>query len=254
MPMPLEPVPAPQPRGLRYGLLTVANGPLELPEPGRISGVSYDPVSCGRAHTWPHVEESPGEKVFDARPDTVEAHSFTVYGSLNTGSLGTSQTDLRAELLRNLASGEQTQVEAELAAQLATDGIALGQAASVLEAVSHLEQWVYGTNDYGHVAYLHASPGVAALAADAGLVVQDGPLKRTPFGTLWSIGGGYHPGLMWVTGQVTVWRSSEPFVPPLDQVLNRTTNQYNLIAEREYAVAWDCAAAGVSVDIPGGSP
>jgi hypothetical protein len=33
------------------------------------------------------------------------------------------------------------------------------------------------------------------------------------------------------------------FVPEPRQLLNRTNNQYHLIAEREYAVSYDCVAA-----------
>lgn len=246
--MPPETVPAPQPRGIRYGLFTVANGPLELAVHGRGGGVQYEPVSCGQAHTYPiECDDSPPEMVFDPGTGTVAFEPFLVYGSLTCGSAGKTQADLRAEVTRNLTSGEQTQAETAMAALLTAGATGLGAATLVVDAVSQLEQWIHGTADYGHVATLHASVGVAAWAADAGLVVQDGPVKRTPFGSVWSFGGGYPDDIIWVSGQPTVWRSPDIDVPPLDQVLDRATNQYSIVASREYVVGYDCAAASVTL-------
>lgn len=255
--MPPDSVPAPQPRGLRYGLFSVANGPLTLPEKGRGGGIQYDPETCGHAHSFPVdcPDESPTpEKTFDEFPDTIVAEPFVAYGSLTCGSAGRSQGELEAVVRRNLASGEQSQAEAELAVLLAAESAGLGSTINVVSAVSQLEQWLYGiaTSDYGHVGYLHASPDVAAHAGDANLIVDQGPVKRTPYGTLWSIGGGYPPGTVFISGQVTVWRSADVWVPPLDQVLDRSTNQYFLVAEREYAVAFDCVANSIDLDLLGG--
>lgn len=243
-------VAAPQPRGLRYGLFTAANGPLELAIHARAGGVAYVPDSCGRARRWP-IENPPDgpAKVFDTAPAVIEAEPVIVYGSLTTGSAGYSSQELIDRVTRNLESGEQTQAEAELAERLAAADTALGAATNTVDAVSTLEQWLYGTSGYGHVGYLHASPDVAAYAADAGLVVQNGPLKVTPYGSIWSIGGGYPAGTVYATGQVTVWRASDIAVTPPDQVLDRSTNQYHLIAEREYALAWDCLAASVTLTL-----
>lgn len=256
--MPPEGVLAPQPRGLRYGLFTVANGPLTLPDKGRGGGIKYDPESCGHAHTYP--VECPGEspaldKIFDEFPDTIVAEPFVVYGSLQCGSAGRTQAELAAAARRNLTSGEQSQAEAELAVLLDAGSVGLGAAVDVVDAVSRLEQWLYGIDsaDYGHVGYLHASPEVAAYAAEASLIVDQGAMKRTPFGSLWSIGGGYPEGTLYASGQVTVWRSADIFVPDLDQTLDRSTNQYYVVAEREYAVSFDCVANSITLDL-GGSP
>jgi len=256
--VPADNVPAPQPRGLRYGLFTVANGPLPLPAHGAGGGVIYQPESCGHAHSYPVdcPDESPTpEKIFDSMPDPVTAEPFVVYGSLQCGSAGKTQAELEAAVRRNLASGEQAQAEAELAVILDAGAAGLGAAVDIVDAVSRLEQWLYGIEsaDYGHIGYLHASPEVAAYAGEASLIVDQGAVKRTPYGTLWSIGGGYPEGTLYISGQVTVWRSSDVFVPELDQTLDRSTNQYYIVAEREYAVAYDCVANSITLDL-GGSP
>ena len=58
--------------------------------------------------------------------------------------------------------------------------------------------------------------------------------------------GGVVPadGTFWVyiTGQTTVWRTpdSEVMISPLEGALNRTTNQFRMLAEREYVVTYEC--------------
>ena len=112
--------------------------------------------------------------------------------------------------------------------------------------VGELEQWLYGIDgaDYGSVGYLHAPVRVLSEAARHGLVVEDGKLLRTHLGTIWVFGGGYpDDGTIYISGQVVVYRSEDVYVPPAAQTFNRRTNQANLIAERVYAVAYDCVAA-----------
>src|SRR5690606_39334186 len=61
-------------------------------------------------------------------------------------------------------------------------------------------------------------------------------------------GGAY----LHVTGQVQVWRAPEPFVYPANQTMNRATNQRLLIAEREYAISFDCMNGRALFDPLGG--
>jgi hypothetical protein len=182
--------------------------------------------------------------VYDDHPGTIVAEPFQVYGSLVCGALGYTQAELQAVADQNLTSGEQGQVEAELATHLATAD-AVGSDLLIAGAVSKLEEWIYSTQEYGHPVTLHASPGVAALAAAGDQIVQDGPRKRTPLGSLWSFGL-YPPGSIWVTGQVTVWRN-DIWSPNPDAMLNRVTNQYHVHGSREYAVAYDCYAGAVTI-------
>src|SRR5690606_15444593 len=125
-----------------------------------------------------------------------------------------------------------------------TDTVTVSNPMEIQAVVAALEDWAYRVQGHGHVAYIHAPVAVAAWAADADLVIDDGPLKRTPYGSVWIFGGGY-PGTgasgapapdggayIHVTGQVQVWRSPESFVYPTNQTMNRTTNQRLLIAER----------------------
>lgn len=246
-------IPAPEPRGLRYGLFSAANGPLDLPVHGAAGGVLYEPVSCGSARYYDAVCsvdrrcEQCESKTFDGRDSLIQANPFIAYATLRCGSVGNTSADLETRVRRRLANGEQTIAEYGM-------GLILGAGATPLLAadptmtgvVSNLEQWLYGIGgaDYGNVGYLHAAPRMAAYAAEESLIVRDGPLLKTPYGTIWVFGGGYPDnGQVFISGQVTVWRSPNIFVSPSDSVLNLATNEYRMLAEREYAVAYDCVAA-----------
>lgn len=250
--VPAKVIPAPQPRGLRYGLLTAATGPLDLPVPdGLGGGIRYAPDSCGQARTYPvdcPADVAPTAKVFDPIEALIDAAPFVVYSSLQCGSVGYTQAELEARVRRRFANGEQTAVESEMSAILAAGASPLTSPDpnSIESVVGELQEWLYGTGGaaYGNVGYLHAPVRVQAYAAFAGLLIADGPLWKTQMGTIWVFGGGYpDDGTIYISGQVTVWRAPDIFVPPAEQTLDRRLNQYMLVAEREYAAAYDCVAA-----------
>lgn len=263
--MPLFPAPvvtAPEPRGLRYGLLTAANGPLDLPVQGRGGGVQYEPVSCGRAYIYP-VEcpagVTPPAKIFDGSDDVVEADPFVVYATYTCGAAGQSAQSVEAKVRRRLANGEQSQVEKALGDILAANATSVfpPESDNLWAVVGALEQWLYGTQGvdgqgYGNVGFLHASLRTAAYAQHGGSLIKDGSVYKTPLGTIWVFGDYEDDGSVYITGNVTVWRSPDVQVPPAAQTLNRTTNQWWMLAEREYAVAYDCVA-GAAVFAPEGT-
>jgi len=265
-------VAAPEPLRRRYGLLTAASGPLDLPPHGQGGGVRYVPVSCGEAHPYPigcyggQVEVPEGGKPVDSENVEVEAGPFMVVASIECGAVGYTGTEFEAKVRRRLANGEQGAVELALWTGEDPDGNTLDIASlsdtaetvtpdddATLEGiVSALEAYAYQEQGYGSVAYIHAPVSVAAYAAEAMQIVQDGPLMRTPYGSIWVFGGGYpgtgaagappSPGgaYLHVTGQVTVWRAPSEHVYPADQTMDRAHNQRLLVAEREFAVGFDC--------------
>lgn len=247
-------VPAPEPRGLRYGLLTAANGPLNLPEGhGRGGDVQYEPVSCGFARRWDATCEPGGEKTFDPNDPVISAELFVVYATLQCGSVGHTNAEMEARVRRRLANGEQTAAEAGLAEALASVATPLFAPDPTDDdsVIGALEQWLYGSNpgqqQYGNVGYIHSPARYAGYLGSGGFLVRDGNVWRTHMGTVVVFGGGYpDDGTMWITGQVTVWRSEDVHVPSPEQTFNRTTNQHTLLAEREYAVGFDCHAARIN--------
>jgi len=255
---PPQVVPAPEPRGLRYGLLTAANGPLDLSVHGQAGGIVYEPVSCGFARSYAtlcHTDARIANKTFDPNETPITRESFVVYSSLACGSAGKTSTELEAKVRRRLANGEQSVVEAGMATILAAGATpVIAPGTTLADVVGELEQWLYGTDatapadaQYGNVGYIHASPRIAAHAMNAALIVSDGSLLRTRMGTIWVFGGGYpDDGTIYISGNVTVWRAPEVFVSPPQQILNKNTNQYHMIAEREYVVSYDCVAASAT--------
>lgn len=246
-------VDAPVPRGLRTGLFAAGVGPRILPDHGSAGGITYEPISCGHAH---FLEVSCGlgdlavEKTIDTSDGQIRANPFVVYASMGCGSVGSSSADLDRKVRQRLANGEQTIAEFGLGLVLSAGATPIAAADPTLTGVvGGLEQWLYGINGaaYGNVGYLHASIRMAAYAAHEELIVHDQGLMKTPMGTIWIFGGGYpDDGTITVSGQVSVWRSAQVYTPPAQ--LNLQTNQYTIIAEREYAVAYDCVAASSVFD------
>lgn len=289
--LPFVPVDSPEPRGRRYGLLTAANGPIDMPQGALGGGVTYEPVSCGTTRDYPIVcapgdspGDSPGEfnKVFDEDDPYNQVDPFLVYSGLVCGSVGRTDEQMRERVLRRFGNGEATGVERGFALVLAASGapeLVPPDPTNIVTVLATLEQWLYGVQDvpeltsgtdpgqaYGNIGYIHATPRVAAYAADAHLIEKDGPLLRTPFGSIWVFGGGYSGALpgaaaavagtdaLYATGQVTTWRAADINVPPVRPLFDRAPNQRYAIAEREYAVAYDCSVAAAPFEYGVSSP
>lgn len=273
----------PEPVGTRYGLLSAASGPINLPEKARGGGVRYVSVTCGEAHTYP-IDCSGGLVLRPAKqPDpnnpTVDTGSFVAYASIECGSVGYTETEFRSMVERRLLTGEQGAAEYALWTGLAADGSPLGienlddsgvavsvaNPASISAVLGALEAYAYRTQGYGYTAYVHAPVEIAAAAGEAYLIVERNGLKYTPYGSVWVFGGGY-PGtgpngeappaggaFLYVTGQTAVWRSPDIWTYPVDQTMDRETNQHFLLSEREYAIGFDCFAGRALFNPLGGS-
>lgn len=249
--MPAQPVPAPEPRGLRYGLFTAASGPLSLStvRGGLGAGVVYEPVSCGRARRYPiECDDTPPDKTFDGIDDYVSAAPFVVYASVTCGSVGQTAGSMQEKVRRRLANGEQSEVEREIADLLAADSqpVYSSDPGDIAYVVAELEEYLYGTANYGNVGVIHAPFLAAAQAQAANLVIESRQvpgLATTRMGTAWSFGAYPDNGVMYITGSVTVWRADDVAFPPNEQTFDRSANQWYALGEREYAVAWDCVAA-----------
>lgn len=251
--VPAPTVPAPEPLGLRYGLLAAAAGPLDLPSPGGMGGgVTYDPVSCGGAHRIPMDcvdPDDPEEKTFDPADDRVVGLPFVTYASLTCGSVGMPGDLPEAKVRRRLANGEQAQVEAELADRLAAlpaTSVVSFDPTSLPAVFGALEQWLYGTDaeeqGYGNIGFIHAPLRFGSQAFRLGLRRDEVGRYRTTLGTVVVFGNYGDGGVIYITGHVTTWRAPEPAVSPRNQVLDRVTNQLYMLAEREWAIAYDCVA------------
>lgn len=276
-------VPGPESLGRRYGLLAAALGPLDLSEHGRGGGVRFEPTTCGDTRLYTIACEGGSvvadAKTADANDDVVEALPFVVYASIECGAVGYTGTEFENKVRRRLENGEQRGAERALwsgedengdplgITSLAdgSDLVSVNDPASLASVVAALEGFAYGSEGYGNTAFIHAPASLAALAAEAHLVERSGTRLVTPLGSVWVFGGGYDGSgdggelppaggaYLYVTGQVTVYRSPDVFVYPADQTMDRTTNQRFLLAEREYAIGVECLVGRALFDPEGGS-
>lgn len=273
--IPGQAITPPEPLRRRYGLFDAASGPLDLPTHGQGGGVRYVPETCGTAYAYgvtcydgttsPPTE--PPEKPSDGDADEIETGVFAVLSTLNCSAPGYTREELERKVRRRFDAAEQAAVERALWTGLDFEGNSLDirslDAAAVespysaagaddirllADVVAGLERYAYTDLGYGSVAYIHAPIEVATFAAEAGLAIPEGPgpnaRKLTPLGSVWSFGA-YPAGEVIISGQTTVWRSPETSVY---NAFDRITNEVLLLAERTYAISFDCFAARAAFD------
>lgn len=268
---PSSPVP------LRYGLLQAAVGPLDLPVHARNGGLRYTTSLCadGFGYEIACIDAQADKSTnFDLGVTLVTGTPFIIYATLQCGAVGYSYEENRAMVVDRLRGVEQGVLEEIFSTStfgqgpglIAADGITtvVGTGTTAVEVISELERAMYCGADlkYGPVAYLHMPIPVFNELKSQHLIEYDGTRWRTPLGTVVSAGcyagndpAGVAPadGTFWVyiTGQTTVWRASDNDIHVYDREgsLDRTTNQWMMIAEREYVVTYECGGFAKAVTL-----
>lgn len=266
---------------LRYGLFQAAIGPLDLPVHGRNGGVHYETALCGEGFGYEVA-------CIDAQADksaawtengltTVTGLPFIVFATMQCGSVGYTFEEERALILERLKGVEQAVVEEVFSTStfgqgpglVTADGITTvtGAGDTVVNVLSELERARYcgftgNTAQYGPPGILHVAIPVFNALKQEHLIEFDGTRWRTPIGTVVSTGcyanndpDGVAPadGVFWMylTGQTTIWRTpdSQVQIAPVEGSLDRTTNQYLMLAEREYVVTYECGGFAKAVTL-----
>lgn len=259
---------------LRYGIFQASIGPLDIPGHARNGGLQYVTAVCGEGFGYDNACIADlASKVAtwtENGTTTVLGVPFLVLATVQCGSVGYDFEEQKAFVMERLRSVEQSQVEemfstgagALFPALLTADGIetVTGGGTTVVEVLSELERARYcgtATTDiqYGPRAVLHVPIPVLNELKAQHVIEFDGTRWRTPLGTVVSAGcyAGNDPdgvaaadGVFWmyITGQTTIWRSSDEFVmdniAPAEGSLDRTTNQFMMLAEREYVITYEC--------------
>lgn len=265
----------PTPQVQRYGLFTVAVGPADLPNHAADGGVTWLGASCGEASGYEiNCLDSLQEKgPFTDSLDVPTATPFVVLAGYECSLVGISEAERNRFALEKLQATEQQAVEQIFSegsfgqspslSNNATPATDVGPAVGIVEGFSQLEEAFYAT--YGYPGVIHLPLAGGAFAQEANVMTMQSRIWRTALGTAVSIGNysglspaGANPvaGFTWVyiTPPVAIWRSSSPFIAPIEGSLNRETNEVTIFAEREYVVAYDpCPVYATQVALMEGS-
>lgn len=258
----------PNPNQQRYGLFNAANGPLELPPHGRSGGIQYVTSLCSLPGGYEvNCLDDLAAKTFTDGLSTITGTPFVVIASELCGTLPFTEQEWNQFVTAKLQAGEQAVVESifstsdlGLSPGLANnpDAVQLTDATSISMAIGELEGWLYAR--YGPTGILHIPISAAAYVLTSDYVTRDSNVWRTKSGTAVSFGNyagqntdGDDPDAghtnFYITGQMSIWRSSDIFVSPWAFSIDRVTNQIRMYAEREYVVAFDCHVAAVDVTL-----
>lgn len=263
----------PAPPQRPYGLFDVALGPMPFPNPQAMGGgVQYVPDICEDNYYLVPLDCPPitGTKTFDAVEGSVSGAPFSVLTSYTCGSLSFSFAEAERRVRIRMAMREQTAVEQRVwsgtSGALGTitglfrNAVSLGSAGCPVEAIELLEQ-VLADNDVPG-GMIHARPGMSAHLTNNYLIHYqnlNGRALSTVIRTPLVFGRGYDGSgptgqaadatteWMYASGRVLVWQDPQIWVPDPGQVLNKSTNQLSLVAERPYAVAVECGVWAVQV-------
>ncbi len=263
-------IPAPAPPMRAPGLFDVALGPLPMPlEPAQGGGIQYVPDTCVDDTYFYAINCPPvsGSKTFSGIEAPVSGAPFGVVTSYNCALLGWSLDEVKQRVLTRMMLWEQRAVERRVwqgwnnsngqgvQPGLFASATNLGDSSCFMIGLARLEQALADNGVAG--GYIHARPYMMPWFAEHHAIESDsrGRTYHTPRGTPIVFGEGYDgsaPGgappasgataeAMYASGRIMIW-GSEARVPPLDETLNRATNQVYAIAEKVFVVSLECGA------------
>lgn len=180
-----------------------------------------------------------GERPEDPDPFT----AVTVWGYDECDPTKASQAEVRERAQQNLRLQEQTAVEKEFATDLLLRADSPTAVDDLVGAVSKLEAALAET---GTTGVIHASAGLAAVAANQQLLVRSGSTLKTPLGHLWVFGGGYVDNLgatLVATSPVFGWRNEVA----VREALKPEEGRFGVLAERSVAIGVEAVITAVTI-------
>jgi hypothetical protein len=256
---------------LRYGIFQATIGPLTLPEKARGGGLFWVGAMCGGGQGYevnclealdPKIFNTDGLDITTAVPFVVMSNFTCMATSIEEGERLARQKFFSVEqsLVEQIFSEGLFAQAPSLANNPDVVTVTAAAGASVVDRISLLEDALYCTQQYGPRGVLHMPIEVFNRLKQEHLIDFDGLRWRTPTGTVVSSGcyTGVEPdgdapadGTFWVyiTGQTAVYRTANDEIeqPPVTGTLNRATNQFTGLVEREYVVAFECGVFAVPV-------
>ena len=260
---PPEFVDAPLTTAPRFGLYSVATvldnqaraacGVFYLPEAIAPSGFVYQ-AQCGSSNALAHLGDEPDEVIGDGF--WVVTGVTCLYDDIEARAAQRMALDEQALVERELwtgALGTKPEFDAAGTQKLSATPVSLAVGVGLLEA--------YLGDTYNGQGVIHSSRLVAPAAGRDLIVSQSGGRMSTLLGTPWAFGQGYSvntgpggaaasAGTAWLyaTGQVVV-RRGDLFKSTVEQALNRSTNNIELVVQRPVTVTVDGILAAVQVEL-----
>lgn len=260
----------------RYGLFDALASDQEMPASIVASGLQFLVDHCdNNVDVYDQTCEVSPVKDFVEGSEIVGTLPFWLYTRKRCGTVGRTANEMLTAVGQAFATGAQTRVEDIFWDGNGLAGVAnlTGAGATIVTptapgagaAIAALEAAFYAVN--GYVGTIHVNTTAYAAAAYSQLIVGQGGAGalRTPIRSVWSFGAGYGitgpadvapaAGHVWafMTSQVSMWRTNP--LPRIDprQTLDRSLNQWDVLAEQVYALTWDCPEV-FAVQIPVAAP
>lgn len=270
-------VEAPSGLALPYGLFSVS----EIREGGDAhwqQGIEWERELCGPASnygcptcTLSNINQAPAKIYTDLGVPLESALPFTVYASFSCSPIGNwdrAEDRARAALL----SGEERAVEAMLADGTHATSRALTNASSVdatptpgtpvtiAQGLAILEEYI-GLNGKGQGVIVGNRRDILLANTNGKLITREGDhletIVGTPVAALSGFDGRTGPnndaagtGEAWLFGlgsRPLILRSDSFLTSAREQSLDTGTNDLDVLAERTYALGWDCFTVAVLV-------
>lgn len=269
-------VPAAPVLSLPYGLFSVSNMIEEADVHWQqgVEWISEPGCTAARVYACPTCAQNNGNtapaKTYDHGVQVVQALPFTVYASFACSPVGFWEDGFERARV-GLQNAEERAVEQEISLGTSHNGNALagagtvnvsptpGTSVSIPQGIAILEQYIGANGSGGGVILMTRRE--ASLASGNHMVAPVGNQLQTKLGTPVGAMSGY-TGVTGPNGVVaaagTAWmfaveppqiRRSEIFTMPdiREHALSPRTNDFNVLAERTYAINWDCFTVGVLV-------
>lgn len=234
----------------RYSILIAAVGPLDMPDGARLVDLAYTVPWCGPGGAILVSDcDTPPPNVAEGPLEIVDGIAFTASRTFQCTAHGISPADAERFMLERLDASEHVLVERAVAAQLAAASpTVLAASATITDAVSALETFAYTTQGYGPTAVIHLPIGAFALAARDYQFTRESStgVWRTPLGTAVAPNAGL-TDTAYVTGLLTIWRAPSAFISPAEAALDRSTNEYKMVGQRDWIAAWECFTASTVI-------
>jgi hypothetical protein len=261
---------------VHYGLFTAVSSVQTMDARLIAAGGQFFADHCGEGQLYNQTCLVSPEKTFVEGSDLMPFDPFWTVARKRCGTVGRTGTEMQTAVRQQLLTSQQTLVEGGLwgGTVVPVDPNLTGNAGTTIvtplapgagAAIAALEEAFYSV--YGYTGTIHVNLAAYAAVAYSQLIVRQGGagVLRTPIGSTWSFGAGYGvtgpagvapaTGFVWafMTGAVNMWRSGILPQPSPGQTLDRTLNQWDVVAEEVFGLTWDCPDV-FAVQVPVAAP